>query len=106
MTTVVTAEQVLDALRHVQDPEIPIDVVELGLIYDVRVTASRVEVDMTLTSMGCPCHDLIVDDVRAAVEGVDGVSTAQVNVVWDPPWNRDRLGPAGSRMLPIVGIGA
>lgn len=110
---VVTSDLVLAALRAVQDPEIPIDVVELGLIYDVRIDATatadtvgcHVEVDMTLTSMGCPCHDLIVDDVRAAVAALDGVAEVDVQVVWDPPWDRSRLGDAGVRYLPIIGIG-
>jgi metal-sulfur cluster biosynthetic enzyme len=105
VSTALVAHQVLAALRGVMDPEIPIDVVELGLIYDVRVRGDQVEVDMTLTSMGCPCHDLIVDDVRTAAEGVPGVQHAEVTVVWDPPWDRSRLGVEGVRYLPIVGIG-
>ncbi|GAA1515506.1 metal-sulfur cluster assembly factor [Nocardioides humi] len=110
MSTAVTPEVVRDALRRVQDPELPIDVVELGLVYDIRVEeptdgGSRVEVEMTLTSMGCPCHDLIVDDVRAAAASVPGVREVEVDVVWDPPWDRSRLGESGRRSLPIIGIG-
>ena len=88
-----TTEDVLDALRHVWDPELAIDVVAMGLVYDVRVDGDRVEVDMTLTTPGCPVSEQLPAEadaaVRAAVPGADVV----VNVVWDPPWTPDRMAP-------------
>jgi metal-sulfur cluster biosynthetic enzyme len=100
----VTRDAVYAALSAVNDPELPMSVVELGLIYDVRLVGSLVEIDMTLTSTGCPCHDLMTGDVHDAVAALDGVSGVEVNVVWDPPWTRDRLAPGGRKLLAFWGI--
>jgi metal-sulfur cluster biosynthetic enzyme len=102
----VTREDVYAALSAVRDPELPMSVVDLGLIYDVRVDGTEVEVDMTLTSTGCPVHDLMVEDVRAAAAAVGGVSAARVSVVWDPPWTSNRIAPGGRRLLATWGIGS
>ena len=83
--------QVLDALRGVWDPELGIDVVALGLVYGVRIDGERVDVDMTLTTPGCPVSEQLPaeaeDAVRAALPGAD----VTVHVVWDPPWTPERL---------------
>lgn len=102
----VTRDQVFAALTAVKDPELPMSVLDLGLIYDVRVDGTAVEVDMTLTSTGCPVHDLIVNDVRDTVAALEGVSAAHVNVVWDPPWTSERIAPRGRGLLASWGIGS
>ncbi len=86
-------EAVMEALVPVIDPELGFSVVDLGLIYDVRTDGSRVEVDMTFTSMGCPQGDHLYELVRKEVSGVDGVEDTVVNIVWDPPWSGDRVNP-------------
>jgi FeS assembly SUF system protein len=84
----VLGERVIDALRTVYDPEIPVNIFELGLIYKVDIDDdSRVNIEMTLTSPACPVAGTLPDEVRDKVEGVEGVSGASVEVVWDPPWH-------------------
>lgn len=83
----ITEEVVREALRHVYDPEIPVNVVDMGLIYRIVVTGSDVAIDMTLTGRGCPMHGFISEMVRRKVAEIPGVETVTVNVVWDPPWN-------------------
>lgn len=94
------------ALREVDDPEFPISVVDLGLVYDVRRDGGRVEVDLTFTAIGCPCMNLIEDDVRERLAAEPGVEHVEVRVVWDPPWTRDRLTPAGRELLRKFGVAA
>ena len=81
-------DQVIETLRTVYDPEIPVNIFELGLVYKVDVDDHDVvHIDMTLTSPMCPVAETLPEEVRAKVEALDGVSSAVVNVVWDPPWN-------------------
>jgi len=93
----VSEEQVWEALRRVYDPEIPVSVVELGLIYDCKVKPANeassyvVDITMTLTAPGCGMGPVIVDDVRANVERIQNVSKANVELVFDPPWSNDML---------------
>jgi FeS assembly SUF system protein len=83
---------IIAALKTVQDPEIPVDIYELGLIYRLDIHPSGdVEVDMTLTAPGCPVAGEMPGQVQAAVETVDGVRSAQVRLVWDPPWDRAKM---------------
>jgi FeS assembly SUF system protein len=85
-------EAVIAALRTVQDPEIPLNVYDLGLIYRIEVQAGgAVEIDMTLTAPGCPVAGDILGWVRAAVDGIDWVSAVSVNLVFDPPWDQSKL---------------
>ena len=95
---------VKDALRDVYDPEIPVNVVDLGLIYDVSIVDGRVEVEMTLTSMGCPIADQIFEKVTDTIAGVDGVEEVQVNPTWDPPWSPEKATDAGQQKLRAMGI--
>jgi len=88
-----TREKVLKALSPVVDPELGFSIIDLGLIYDVRIQEHRVEVDMTFTSMGCPQGDLLYDAVQKSVSDVAGVEDTVVNIVWDPPWSGDRVDP-------------
>ena len=85
-------EPVLDALRTVRDPEIPVNIVELGLIYElVAKQGGVVYVEMTLTTPACPVAQSMPGEVEAAVAAVPGVSEVRVKLVWSPPWDRDRM---------------
>jgi metal-sulfur cluster biosynthetic enzyme len=84
-------EQVLEALREVYDPEIPINVVDLGMIYDLIIEGNKVLVKMSLTAPGCPLAGSITDDVKRHLLQVDGVGEADVQLVWDPPWTPERI---------------
>ncbi len=84
-------EKVFAALEDVIDPEIGMDLVNLGLIYDVKVESGDCVVTMTLTTMGCPLGDMINDDIHRAVISVDGVNTCDINLVWYPVWGIDKM---------------
>ncbi len=87
-----TEDGVVAALKTVYDPEIPVDIYELGLIYNIRLAATgAVEVDMTLTAPGCPVAGSLPEEARRAVLTAPGVTEAKVTLVWDPPWTPDRL---------------
>ncbi|SRR5579884_4324747 len=93
-------EDVLRALREVYDPELGINVVDLGLIYDVTVRDDRsVIVTMTLTTPGCPMHGSIGDWAAQALQSVPGITDGEIDLVWDPPWDPSRLTPEGRREL-------
>jgi metal-sulfur cluster biosynthetic enzyme len=86
-----TKDEVVDALRTVEDPELGMDIVELGLLYDVEIEGPKVKVIHTLTSMGCPVGPMIqqaIDDTASAVPGVENV---EVELTWDPPWTPDKM---------------
>ena len=89
----VTEAAVRKALRQVKDPEMRLDLVVLGLIYDIRVNGSHVDVTMSLTSPGCPVAGQILDQAREAVEKVEGVESADVELTFSPPWTADRIPP-------------
>jgi metal-sulfur cluster biosynthetic enzyme len=97
----VTEEAVIDVLKNVYDPEIPVNVVDLGLVYDVKIDSDVVNVKMTLTAPGCPMHDAISRTAEMAIETLDGVKEAHVDMVWDPPWTPERLTDEGRRLLGI-----
>jgi metal-sulfur cluster biosynthetic enzyme len=86
---------VLETLRQVLDPEIDCNIVDLGLIYSVHIEGGRVGVQMTLTTPGCPMHDSIAWGVKAALQNLPGVEEAEVEVVWDPPWNPSMMSDYG-----------
>ena len=92
--------QIVKALSTVFDPEIPVNIYELGLIYDIIVDASsRVGIRMTLTAPACPAAQFLPQQVTHAVAAVAGVSDVNVDVVWDPPWDRDRMSEAAKLQL-------
>ncbi len=104
----VTEEEVFSALRDCYDPEIPVNIVDLGLIYGVRIqpqaegsSGQDVEVDMTLTAPGCPSHTAISYNVKQRLEQLSEVREARVNVVWEPPWTPDRLSADAKKQLGI-----
>lgn len=92
------------ALSEVTDPEIPVSLVDLGMIYRVEVDGSTAFVDLTFTSMGCPAMDMILEDVREAVGSVPGVERVEVEVVWSPPWTKARLTDRGRTLLKATGL--
>ena len=87
----VTKEEVFEALRQVEDPELGMDIVELGLLYDVEVQGQRVKVTHSLTSMGCPAGPMIQEDIQRAASEVPGVEAVDVELTWDPPWTPERM---------------
>jgi metal-sulfur cluster biosynthetic enzyme len=88
----VTEEQVYAALKKCMDPEIPVNVVDLGLIYGVKVADGKdVDIKMTMTTRGCPLHDTLVSDVKRFVGKVNGVGNIHVDIVWDPPWSLEKM---------------
>lgn len=98
----VTQEDVMNVLKQCYDPEIPINIVDLGLIYKVDIQDSTVNVDMTLTAPGCPMHSLIARDVKQKLESIPGVGQVNVRVVWDPPWTPDRMAEEARKRLGIT----
>ena len=85
-------ERIVDVLKTVYDPEIPVDIYNLGLIYRIDLHEDgTLEVDMTLTAPNCPAADFIVEDVRTKLEGIEGVKDARVNLVFDPEWDKDMM---------------
>ncbi|MFW6313357.1 MAG: metal-sulfur cluster assembly factor [Spirochaetota bacterium] len=84
-----TKGEVLDALSRVIDPEIGLNIVDIGLVYRVDVDDEHVEVDFTLTSPGCPLADTIIADIRREVTAATGIDEVQANIVWNPPWSLD-----------------
>jgi len=97
----VTMEEIVKALKECYDPEIPVNVWDLGLIYDVNVDGDKVHVKMTLTAPGCPMHTFISDEVRSKLRSISGVKEAKVEVVWDPPWSPDRMSKEAKAQLGI-----
>src|ERR1700693_1009748 len=107
----VTEQDVMSALKSCYDPEIPINIVDLGLIYKVDFAPAPAEspaepkqdvtVEMTLTAQGCPEHVNISAQVKSRVEQLPGVRNANVNVIWEPPWTPERLSPEARKQLGI-----
>lgn len=98
-----TRAAVLAALREVLDPEYPVSIVDLGLIRGVEVDGSAVRVRMTYTSMGCPCMEMIQEDIRERLRRVPGVERVDIEVVWDP-WTRAHVTAEGWKRLRGVGV--
>jgi metal-sulfur cluster biosynthetic enzyme len=102
----IAQDDVLNALKQCYDPEIPVNIVDLGLIYEIRFDdvpegQQDVAIDMTLTAQGCPEHVNISAQVKSRVEQLPGVRNASVNVVWNPPWTPERLSPEARKQLGI-----
>ncbi|MCH2459548.1 MAG: metal-sulfur cluster assembly factor [Gemmatimonadetes bacterium] len=89
----VTEKDVRNALKGVKDPELGLDLVVLGLVYDIEVIGGKVETTISLTSPLCPVAGQIVEDAKTAIEGVEGVEGAEVKLTFDPPWTPDRISP-------------
>ena len=94
----------LAALRDVGDPELPLSLVDMGLIYGVWREASVAYVKLTYTSMGCPCADFIVEDIRARLLQEEGIAQVEVEIVWDPPWSKRMLSQQARDDLAAYGV--
>ena len=92
-------ERFWKALAEVRDPEMPVNLVDLGVIYAINEVDGVVEVDLTFTAMGCPASEFILDDVRDRLLREDGVTDVRINVVWSPPWTAARMTQAGRDAL-------
>ena len=88
----VNAEQVRESLKNCMDPEVPLSIIDMGLIYGIDISENNdVNIKMTMTTKGCPLHDTMVDDVKRYTKKVSGVNNVQVDIVWDPPWTMDKM---------------
>jgi metal-sulfur cluster biosynthetic enzyme len=97
-------ERLWAALAEVQDPEMPVNLVDLGVIYGVNEIDGVVEVNLTFTAMGCPASEFILEDVRERLLREDGVREVRINVVWSPPWTVARMTEAGRDALESWGL--
>lgn len=103
MDSLVLEAQVIEALRSCFDPEIPVNIYELGLVYDVKVDPSgAVEIKMTLTSPACPVAQSLPAEVEAKIKAVPGVTDARIEVVWDPPWEPSKMSEAARLQLGML----
>lgn len=96
----VTSQQVLDSLKQCMDPEIPINIVDMGLIYGVNVTSdNKVDIKMTMTTRGCPLHDTLVSDVKRYINKVPGVNGINIEIVWEPAWTPEKMSEEGKKLI-------
>ena len=98
------SERLWAALSEIQDPEMPVNLVDLGVIYKVEERDGVIDVDLTFTAMGCPASEFILDDVRERLMREPGVKEVRVQVVWDPPWTVGRMTQAGRDSLEAWGL--
>ena len=100
----VNVEQVRDSLKKCMDPEVPLSIVDMGLIYGINVTENNdVNIKMTMTTKGCPLHETMVDDVKRYTKKVSGVNNVDVEIVWDPPWTMDKMSDTAKAMMKTMG---
>jgi metal-sulfur cluster biosynthetic enzyme len=96
----ITKDQVYLQLKKCMDPEIPVNVVDLGLIYGIEIKEEKdVNIKMTMTTRGCPLHNTMVSDVKKYVSKINGIGTINVEIVWDPPWTIDKMDPKARESL-------
>ncbi|MEM0130372.1 MAG: iron-sulfur cluster assembly protein [Thermoplasmatales archaeon] len=95
----VTKEEVLDVLKTVSDPEIGVDIVNLGLIYQLDIVDDKVNIRMTMTAPSCPVTDWILVEAQRRVEEIPGVKECNIELVWDPPWSLDMISDEARKML-------
>lgn len=87
-------EKIVEVLKTVRDPEIPVDIHSMGLIYGIELDGGEVRIEMTLTTPNCPVAESLPNEVKEKVAALDGVDTVQVDLVWDPPWTVEKLSEA------------
>ena len=92
-------EKILEALKQVYDPEIPVDIVNLGLVYEIRVEGEKVYVKMTTTGLSCPFRGLIAAQVKRVIRKIEGVREVRVELIYDPPWTLEMVSQEGRRMM-------
>ena len=97
-------ENVRDSLKKCMDPEVPLSIVDMGLIYGIDVTENNdVNIKMTMTTKGCPLHETMVDDVKRYAKKVSGVNNVDVEIVWDPPWTMDKMSDEAKAKMKTMG---
>ena len=95
-------DKVIEEIKKIFDPEIPVNIYELGLIYKIEVdNKNKVKVDMTLTSPNCPVAESLPNDVKNSIKKIEGVSDVDLNLVWEPPWDKDKMSEATKLELNI-----
>jgi metal-sulfur cluster biosynthetic enzyme len=100
----VNAEDVRSSLKQCMDPEVPLSIVDMGLIYGIDVNENNdVDIKMTMTTQGCPLHETMVDDVKRYTKKVSGVNNVNVEIVWDPPWTMDKMSDDAKAMMKNMG---
>jgi len=100
----VDVENIRDSLKKCMDPEVPLSIVDMGLIYGIDVTENNdVNIKMTMTTKGCPLHETMVDDVKRYTKKVSGVNNVDVEIVWDPPWTMDKMSDEAKAMMKTMG---
>jgi len=102
----VTSEAIRNSLKQCMDPEVPINIVDMGLIYGIDVTPNNdVNIKMTMTTQGCPLHDTLVQDATRYAKKVPGVNNVKIDIVWDPPWSIDKMSDEAKQMFKGMGTG-
>lgn len=96
--------RIWEALSRIHDPEMPVSLVDMGMVYRVDVADGVAEIDLTFTSIGCPAMEMILDDVRQAVGAIPGIERVELEVVWSPPWTKERLTRKGRTLLLASGL--
>jgi metal-sulfur cluster biosynthetic enzyme len=96
-----TRDEVFEALRQVEDPELGMDIVDLGLLYDAEIQGSKVKIIHSLTSMGCPAGPMIQEDIHSVVAALPDVEDVEIELTWDPPWTPDRMSEDAKFILGI-----
>ena len=100
----VSTEQIKNSLKQCMDPEVPLSIVDMGLIYGINVNDNNdVDIKMTMTTQGCPLHETMVDDVKRYTKKVSGVNNVNVEIVWDPPWTMDKMSDDAKAMMKKMG---
>ena len=92
-------EKIISEIKKIYDPEIPVNIYELGLIYDIKVSGRKAEIKMTLTTPNCPVAESLPKEVKEGVMQVDGIDDVDLQLVWDPPWNKDMMSDAAKLEL-------
>ena len=96
-----TKKDILKSLKEVYDPEIPVNVVDLGLIHDIILNKGKVHVKMTLTSPGCPMGAFLMDSVKSKIESIKGIKEVEIELIWDPPWSPERMSKRAKKKFGI-----
>ena len=100
----INPDKIRDSLMQCMDPEVPLSIVDMGLIYGIDVAENNdVNIKMTMTTKGCPLHETMVDDVKRYAKKVSGVNNVDVEIVWDPPWTMDKMSDTAKAMMKTMG---
>ena len=100
----ITTDQVRSSLKQCMDPEVPLSIIDMGLVYGIDISDNNdVNIKMTMTTKGCPLHDTMVDDVKRYTKKVPGVNNVNVDIVWDPPWSMDKMSDEAKALMKNMG---